>query len=509
MAAEDTEIFRYVGFKEEAVRGTLETSPEMDCDAASLDPGIPDDAEMEFKGSIGRGKTLHRPGFYSTKPKFEIGVDLKSLSRMLYGALGNRHVEVGEGSTTENPKAVLYYDDSGGSFTSKLTAFTNGTGNDVPIPGHAEAEIDDYLAIGFDKKYGIINFDIGTSKTDVSTLIWEYWTGQTWATLTTTDATVGFTETGSKSVTFTPPINWAKRSLNSGTAYFYVRVRCSAFTSAGTAGAVSQGTLGTQPDTSTEFIYSSNKVLLPSWTIFMGMDINEFQIPGSVMNKFELKVEDEFITAKCEFAGKGEELDTLRTEDELSLNEDYPLAFYEMDVHMRAKDSATLWGNDTLISQDVNSLTFKIDNSIKADKGKGLGSRFPYSIPAAERKVTVEFDYNYLENTYYELMQGGATGPEEGQGATEFEFMLALDAGDYGTAQFYFPRVICNAPVDAKGREFITQTVSIDAYQETVTPATVGEGIGDVYTDCLATFAHNFTDVSGDFDGPAEFDEPA
>ena len=98
MAAEDTEIFRHIGFKEEAARGTLETTPEMDCDAASLDPGIPDDSEMEFKGSMGRGKTLHRPGFYSTKPKFEIGVDLKSLSRMTYAALGNRLAEVTEGT---------------------------------------------------------------------------------------------------------------------------------------------------------------------------------------------------------------------------------------------------------------------------------------------------------------------------------------------------------------------------------------------------------------------------
>ena len=507
MAAADTEIFRYVGFKEEAVRGTLETTPEMDCDAASLDPGIPDDAEMEFKGSMGRGKTLHRPGFYSTKPKFEIGVDLKSLSRMMYGALGNRLAEVTEGSTTENPKAVLYYDDSAETFTSKLTAFTNATANDVAVPGHAEGEIDDYLAIGFDSKFGIVNFDIGTAKTDTSTLVWEYWDGQDWETLTATDATVGFTETGSKSLTFSPPINWASRSLNSGTSYYYIRVRCSAFTSADTAGAISQGTLGTEPDTSTEYLYSSNKVLLPSWTIFMGMDIKEFQIPGSIMNKFELKVEDEFITAKCEFAGMGEELDTLRTEDELSLNEDYPLAFYEMDVHMRDKDSATPWGEATLISPDVNQLTLKMENSVKADKGKGLGSRFPYNIPAAERKVSVEFDYNYLEQTYYDLMQGGATGPEEGQGATEFEVMLELDAGDYGTAQIYFPRVICNAPVDAKGREFITQTVTIDAYQETVTVPTTPTV--DVYTDCLATFAHNFTDVSGDFDGPAEFDEPA
>lgn len=508
MVGEDTEIFRYFEFKEEATRGVAETTPEMSCDAASLSPGLPDNPEMEYKGSIGRGKTLHRPAFYSTTPKMEVGVDLKILSRLLYFALGKRIVKVTEGDGSGlDPDAVQYYDASGNSYSSKKTAFKDSTPNDVIIPGHAAAEVGDYLAIGSIEKFTKITTLIGTPKTDVSTLIWEYWDGDSWQALTVTDGTTGFTAAaGSHDITFTAPVDWVETSINSSGQLFFVRCRCSAFTSAGTAGAVTSGTIGTQDDTSTEYIYSSNKVLLPSFTSFMGMDIDEMIIPGCIMNKLELNVENEFITVKGDMVGMGETLSDLKTEAELNKNEDYPLAFYECDVHMRSKGSTTPWGVGTLISDDVRKLKISVENSAKAEDGQSLGTRFPHNIPCGERKLGFEFDYNYLEKTWYDLMQGGPNGPQEGQGSTEFEMMIAFNAGIYGNAQFHFPRVIVTSgPIESKGRDLMVQTIGIDAYQDDITVPTTPTQI--IYSEVLATFVHNFPDVSGSFDGPAVFNE--
>lgn len=356
-------IFRYFGFAEESTPGVAESEAEMHCDAQSCSPGIPDNPEMEYQGSMGRGKTIHRPGFYSTKPKYEIGTDLKILARMLYFALGNR-----------------------------IVVDTEGGGNGAP-------------------------------------------------------------------------------------------------------------------DTATEYIYPTDDILLPTFTGFFGIDMDEFIVPGIVLDKLQLDVEKEFITLKGDMQGLMESLDDLKSEDELKMNEDYPLAFYECNVHMREKGSATAWGENTIISPDVKKFSYPIENSAKAEDGQGLGSRTPYYIPVGERKIGYSFDYNYLTRKWYNLMQGGENGPQAKIGSTEFEMMVEFDAGKYGSAQIYFPRVIVtSAPIESKGRDPITQSISIDAYQETITiPTTPAQ---TVYTECLATFIHKFTDTTENFDGPAIFDVP-
>lgn len=84
-----------------------------------------------------------------------------------------------------------------------------------------------------------LTFNVGTAIAATShTLVWEYWTtGETWATLTVTDNTNGFTTTGSNTVDFTPPADWAMFNPGSGHALYvavlrhecWVRVRLSAF----------------------------------------------------------------------------------------------------------------------------------------------------------------------------------------------------------------------------------------------------------------------------------------
>lgn len=500
----EAQILRYFEFAEENVPGTAETTPEMSCDVKSIDAGIPSNPDMDYPGSMGRGKTKHRPGFYSTSPSVETGVDLKILARMLYFATGKRIVVTGEGDGNGNAASkVLQYDESTDTFTDITTSFNNITASDVTIPGHAAGEVDDYIAIGSTEQFNTVMINTATAKTDVSTIVWEYWDGTAWKTLTVTDSTTGFTVTGAQTVTFTAPNDWVKKSLNNGVSYYYVRARCSAFTSAGVAGLVTQGTVGTAPDTSTEYIYASNGSLLPSFTGWYGIDIDASVIPGCVIDSFELDVEDEFITIKCDMAGMQDTPTTLKSKSELKENDDYPLAFFEVNMHMREKGSSTPWGAATLISEDIKKLAFKIKNSAKAEDGQSIGNRFPNKIPVGEREIGFTFDYDYLTTKWYDLMQGGSGGPST-NASTEFEVMLEIDADEYGNAQIFFPcSIVSNAPKKADGRSANKQSVEVTAYQENITVPTTPTQT--VYSELLATFVHNFSDTTASFDGPSEF----
>jgi len=170
---------------------------------------------------------------------------------------------------------------------------------------------------------------------------------------------------------------------------------------------------------------------------------------------------------------------------------------------MRPYKSTIPWGDDTLISPDVKKLNLPISRNAKAEDGKGLGSRFPYKILWGKRETGFSFDYDYLTKVWYNLMQGGENGPQERQGATEFEMMIEFDARRYGYAQLYYPRVIVNGgPIEAKGRDPIVQTVTIDAYQDSVSIPTTPEPTV-VYTELLCTFVHRFPDLTSGADMPA------
>jgi hypothetical protein len=485
------EIFRYYGFKEEAVRGVAEASAEMHCDAKSLSPGMPDDPEMTFEGSMGRGKNIHRPGYYVSSPSAEVGTDIKILNRFMEFALGECDTLQAEGAgDTLTPGGVWYYDDSGDTFTSDLTDFTDVDVGDVAIPGHAAAEVDDYLAIGYQDPFTSATFVISTAKTDTSTLVWEYWDGDEWKAIPSpTDATTGFTAApGSHTLTFTEMTDWIPKKISTDTtALYYIRVRCSAFTSAGTAGLVTSGTLGVAPDITTDNIYSTESVLLPSFTSFIGMDVSEHIISGCVVDTLEMKADGDFLTLNIGMNGQTPTLATLKAQSALTMNDDYPLAFYEVNLYSRPYGDTTPWGAANKISSDVKSLTFKVENSTSSDDGKRIGSRFPGYISSGARNITASFDSVYLDNDWLELMWGSSDGPQEMVGSTDVEFMIEVDAGRYGYVQIYLPRAIVKAPVDSSGRDPITQTVDVDAFMDSVT-FTGSAGATTVTTDCLATF---------------------
>lgn len=167
-------------------------------------------------------------------------------------------------SARVNPTVYSYYDQSATSFASDLTDFTNATANDCLVPGHAAAEVEDAIYIGYTNRFRKVHFNVGTAKTDVSTLVWEYWNGSAWATLTDlVDGTVGFTQSGVNTVAFNPPIGWAKNDpMSGGTNYYYIRCRCSAYTSAGTQGLITQGNISDN--------YNADVASYPIYGLFNG-----------------------------------------------------------------------------------------------------------------------------------------------------------------------------------------------------------------------------------------------
>ena len=500
-------ILRYFRFKEEAVTGIAETVPEMTVDVEEIDPGIPKKPDMEYRGNIGRDRRSHRAGGIVFEPSLTSGTDIKMLARMLYFFCGEKITVDAEGDNSGlDPDSVLYYDSSGSSFSNKTTAFKDASVNDVAVPGHAAGEVGDYLAIGNSETFELISFVIGTSRTDTSTLVWEYWDGDGWVTLTATDNTTAFTVApGTATVTWTAPADWTKEELSTTDPYYWVRVRCSAFSSAGVAGAITSGTISKAPDIRTDYIYGTDNMTLPSFTGWFGLDIGEYILTGCTIDKLELNSEDEYLTIAPEMYAQNYTTDDLEAKTTIvaALNDDYPLAFYEVDVHMRSINSLTAWGTTTKISQNVNKIKIKAENGIDDKLGKGQGSRTNYSFPAGQRTYDIEFDHPLLDSTWIDYLWGDSDGPDDREGSTEFEMMIEIDAGIYGNAELYFPRcIVTSYPMSASKREPMVPTIAVEAYSRTINIPTAEPTPADVAM--LATVVRNYPDTTGAVDAPTE-----
>lgn len=113
---------------------------------------------------------------------------------------------------------------AGPTFVDLTTAINNSTANDAqPFPtGEVSG---DYCALGYTTTFGTLKINVGTAGT-VGTLTWEYWNGTAWASLTgVTDNTTGLTVSGSHTIVFTVPSDWAATVLNGSASLYYVRAK--------------------------------------------------------------------------------------------------------------------------------------------------------------------------------------------------------------------------------------------------------------------------------------------
>lgn len=125
-------------------------------------------------------------------------------------------------------------DDTGPAWSDNLQ-FSFPPYNLFPDPSGA----DDMLFLGIDTSlddsgpFSSLVFNISQIATGAPTLIWEYWDGGAWATLTVEDNTSDFTILGVNSVSFAPPSDWDLFDLSSfvggpNVTGYWVRCRISA-----------------------------------------------------------------------------------------------------------------------------------------------------------------------------------------------------------------------------------------------------------------------------------------
>lgn len=109
-------------------------------------------------------------------------------------------------------------------FSDRTTTFNSAAAGDC-VPFTVSEAVGDYFAVGHPSKFGILKIDVGTARVG-GTLVWEYWSGAGWSTLSLiTDTTNTLSTLGLNSAVFDPPTNWAATSLAGEEAVFYVRLR--------------------------------------------------------------------------------------------------------------------------------------------------------------------------------------------------------------------------------------------------------------------------------------------
>jgi hypothetical protein len=138
-------------------------------------------------------------------------------------------------------KAFFYAADTA-TYTDETTDINNPTVDDVLLPPQQTTTSGDAIYFGSDYKFSKIRLNVSTAGvySDI-TISWEYWNGTAWTTLTVTDGTSGFTVSGTNEVTFTPPTDWAKTTVN-GVTMYWVR----AVATLGTAPSITTAPLGAQ-----------------------------------------------------------------------------------------------------------------------------------------------------------------------------------------------------------------------------------------------------------------------
>lgn len=134
----------------------------------------------------------------------------------------------------KNARQVVFNDviaDDGGSFTNDtLPSYDTFTNDMTLLP--ATPAVNDAYYFGNDAKFDEIELNVSTAGSGTWTITWEYYNGTAWAALSgVTDGTTGFTTSGTNSITYTVPTDWAVTSVNGSANEFFIRGRVSAYTS--------------------------------------------------------------------------------------------------------------------------------------------------------------------------------------------------------------------------------------------------------------------------------------
>lgn len=118
-------------------------------------------------------------------------------------------------------ESTQFYNADTATYTDETDDAAESTADDVYLPPQQSTTAGDAIYFGADYKFSEVRINVTTagSYSDI-TINWEYWNGSAWTSLTVTDNTNGFTVSGTNEVTFTPPADWAKTTVNGVQAYY-------------------------------------------------------------------------------------------------------------------------------------------------------------------------------------------------------------------------------------------------------------------------------------------------
>lgn len=114
--------------------------------------------------------------------------------------------------------------DDGGVFTDYTDEANSTAAADVTL-FPATPAIDDAFYFGMESSFASFYIDISTANTG-GTLVWEYYNGSSWASVSVTDGTSDLTVDGA--ISFTKPSDWAVTTINSQGPFYFIRCRATA-----------------------------------------------------------------------------------------------------------------------------------------------------------------------------------------------------------------------------------------------------------------------------------------
>lgn len=131
--------------------------------------------------------------------------------------------------------AAIAYKSDTTVFTDETTEANENTIDDVNLLPAADNEVDDAYYFGKSNQFNNIIIDITQAGSHSLTLVWEYWDGTAWDTITvSSNESTDFTEVGRNYISFDIPDDWTASTINSQGPFYYIRARVSVFTSIAT-----------------------------------------------------------------------------------------------------------------------------------------------------------------------------------------------------------------------------------------------------------------------------------
>ena len=205
-------------------------------------------------------------------------------------------------------------------------------------------------------------------------------------------------------------------------------------------------------------MWGAEGVLLPTFNTRIGKDLFEHLFLGCAANSLQLTVNDSFLELTLDIVAQKDKKAALQAIDDLSLGSISPLAFHEVHVTAGFTDCK------------VRSMTLNIGNSVDADSGRGIGSRFPCLLRAGQRETSLEMELYFDDTSELEAFWGAATGPDEASVPTEFGLTFEIKQAGSATGAplitLELPRCIYTAQsLQPSGRDRMEQSVTITPLQ--------------------------------------------